>query len=123
MKRIRAISSLDYEGGEDQARKILELCAAIDGTNRSNLTEQKGLWAAMQKKIRPGTLVYILGYHSPPEIWAEKVTPGEIILDPSSYYHPERLGSLPSSKVRFLNLSQEVKKVDKAAKTDKAGVK
>lgn len=108
MKRIRTISSLDYAEGEEQAQKILELCAAIDGSNRANLEEQRRLWASVQKKIQPGTLVYLLAYHTPPKSWEEKVTTGEIILDPSTFYNPERLGSLPSNRVRMLNLSRRV---------------
>jgi len=104
LKRCRGISHVSFASGRGQARKILELCSAIDQTNRARPDEQKKLWEAV-KGAPAHALIYLLRYHSPPTNW-EKDSFTSAENNPLCFYTPQRLGVLSSKRVRLLNLSR-----------------
>lgn len=90
MKRTRRITTLDFAGGEEQAQKILKLCAEIDETSRAYSDQQEKLWEKV-RQIPANTLVYLLHCHNP---------------SARCFYSPQRLADLASSRVRLLDLPQ-----------------
>lgn len=72
------------------------------------MEEQARMWSKILD-IPPHTQVYILCYHNIPDRWHgyEPNSEGSSFPDPFSFYSPQRLVELPSSRVRLLNLSGE----------------
>jgi superoxide dismutase len=106
MRRIRQITTLDFAEGNYQAQNILKFCAAIDGNSRAYPEDQEKLWSKVLN-IPNNTIVYLIGYHNPPAIW-EGLTQSSTdknTHDPMKFYTMQRLTSLSSARVRYLNLS------------------
>ena len=107
MSRVRTITTLDYAGGDAQARSILRACAAIDETSRAYEETREKLW----EKIRSAptnTLIYLLVYNNPPASWEENEeyqANRAKNIPPEQFYSPQRLAGLASSRVRLFNLS------------------
>lgn len=107
LRRTRKITFLDYTQGTEQEQNILRLCSAIDDTARSAVSQQGELWQLI-REVPANTVVYLFGYHTPPARWnnvslgSQSPTP----YNPASFYAGERLASLATGQVRYLNLSK-----------------
>jgi hypothetical protein len=106
-RRNRRISVADYGEGDEQARRILELCAEIDDTARASPFQQEQLWARAAERSG-NKVVYLVCYHAPSPAWRRLLTPEEKLelADPADFYTPGRLAALSASRLQRIDLSK-----------------
>jgi hypothetical protein len=107
-QQLRGINGLDFSPGTRQARRILRLCAAMDGRDRASTWEQKVLWNSF-KKISHNSSVYLIRYHTPPAHWELSGEYQDSITGdapPEDFYSPENLATLDAARVKVLDLSK-----------------